>query len=66
MKQLSTFLSKLFSWPTLRRGLWYAGSQAAVLFIAELSGFIESMEPTTGTVIIGLALAQVTKILNSK
>lgn len=61
----AAFVSKLIDWSTVKRVLWYAGSQALVTGIAAITGYISSIsEPTTSTIILGLLLAQVTKAIN--
>jgi hypothetical protein len=63
--QFKVFISNLVDWNTVKRVLWYAGSQALVTGVAVLSGYISSIaEPTTATVIVGLLLAQVTKAIS--
>ena len=65
ISKFKVFLSNLIDWNTVKRVLWYAGSQALVAGVAEVSGYITSItEPTTTTVIIGLFLAQVTKAIS--
>lgn len=65
ISQLKKFISKLVDWNTVKRVLWYVGSQALVTGVAAISGYIASIqEPTTTTVILGLLLAQVTKAIS--
>lgn len=65
VSKFKVFISKLVDWTTVKRVLWYAGSQALVTGVAVLSGYINSIsEPTTLTVIVGLLLAQVTKAIS--
>lgn len=62
---MKNFLNNFFDLATLKRFAWYAGTQAVVLFVATMSNQIESIaEPTTGTLFLGLILAQITKALN--
>ncbi len=64
---MNTFLKKFFATDTLKRLFWYAGTQAVIMFLAVATEQINSLaEPTTGTVIVGLILAQITKAINSK
>jgi hypothetical protein len=63
--QFKKFITNLVDWTTVKRVLWYAGSQALVTGIAVVSGYIANIsEPTTATVILGLLLAQVTKAIS--
>jgi len=63
--KFAVFLSKLIDWSTVKRVLWYAGSQALVTGIAVLTDQISSLaHPTTATVMIGILLAQITKAIN--
>lgn len=65
VSKFKVFISNLVDWNTVKRVLWYAGSQALVTGVAVLSGYISSIsEPTTLTVIVGLLLAQVTKAIS--
>lgn len=65
VSKFKVFISNLVDWNTVKRVLWYAGSQALVTGVAVLSGYISSIaEPTTATVIVGLLLAQVTKAIS--
>jgi hypothetical protein len=65
--KLSSTLSSLIDWNTVKRVLWYAGSQAVVIFIASATDYISSIqEPNLTTILLGVLLAQVTKALNTK
>lgn len=65
VSKFKAFINKLVDWTTVKRVLWYAGSQALVTGVAVISGYIANIsEPTTTTVILGLLLAQVTKAIS--
>lgn len=62
--KFAIFMSNLIDWNTVKRVLWYAGSQALVTGVAALTDQVSSItHPTTVTVIIGLLLAQITKAI---
>ncbi len=65
VSKFNVFIKNLVDWTTVKRVLWYAGSQALVTGVAVVSGYISSIsEPTTLTVIAGLLLAQITKAIH--
>lgn len=65
VSQFKAFISKLIDWNTVKRVLWYAGSQAVVTGVAVATGYVATIaEPNTTTVILGLLLAQVTKAIS--